>query len=195
MHALGFATGSDVACAVLFVAGLGGHRTSVNGRALDPTSIKGSVTEWNNRTYVLQQRWRRCNYAPNTTTSTTISLSPSPPHRYGANLHTPTLYIRYQTQLTQTHLARVWERQVLLCRRCDKRSHRSCCWQWHGGDCRRALETLVRTCSPPPNHVVGQKSPILLDIVYALPPFRQCAAASAQCGSSRLMVMPIRVQY
>ena len=46
-----FKQSSDVARAVLFVAGLGGYRASVNGRALDPTSIRASVTEWHNRTY------------------------------------------------------------------------------------------------------------------------------------------------
>jgi hypothetical protein len=51
VHALGFDRGSDVARAMLFVAGLGGYRATVNGRAIDPTSIRASVTEWHNRTF------------------------------------------------------------------------------------------------------------------------------------------------
>ena len=45
IHALGFRQGSDVARAMLFVSGLGGYRSCVNGRAIDPTSIRASVTE------------------------------------------------------------------------------------------------------------------------------------------------------
>ena len=37
--------------ATLFVAGLGGHRASVNGRPLDPAGVRGTVTEWSNRTF------------------------------------------------------------------------------------------------------------------------------------------------
>lgn len=48
---LGFTKSNDVAQATLFVAGLGGHRATVNGRPLDPTSVRGSVTEWSNRTF------------------------------------------------------------------------------------------------------------------------------------------------
>jgi hypothetical protein len=51
IRALGFTQSSDVAQATLFVAGLGGHRASVNSRPLDPTSVRGSVTEWSNRTF------------------------------------------------------------------------------------------------------------------------------------------------
>ena len=51
LHEVGFRAGSDVAQATLFVAGLGGHRATVNGRALDPTSVRASVTEWSNRTF------------------------------------------------------------------------------------------------------------------------------------------------
>lgn len=51
LHEVGFQAGSDVAQATLFVAGLGGHRTTVNGRPLDPTSVRASVTEWSNRTF------------------------------------------------------------------------------------------------------------------------------------------------
>jgi hypothetical protein len=51
VHALGFKQGSDVARAMLFVSGLGGYRASVNGRAVDPTSVRVSVTEWHNRTF------------------------------------------------------------------------------------------------------------------------------------------------
>lgn len=51
IHAIGFDRGSDVARAMLFVSGLGGYRVAVNGRAIDPTSIRASVTEWHNRTY------------------------------------------------------------------------------------------------------------------------------------------------
>ena len=51
LHALGFRKRSDVAEALLFVSGLGGHRAAVNGRPLDPTAVRGSVTEWSNRTF------------------------------------------------------------------------------------------------------------------------------------------------
>eukprot|EP01048_Picozoa_sp_COSAG05_P000108 COSAG05_NODE_3_length_51333_cov_129.132080_8_plen_659_part_00 len=51
VHTLGFKKGSDVVRAMLFVSGLGGYRASVNGRALDPTSIRASITEWHNRTF------------------------------------------------------------------------------------------------------------------------------------------------
>ena len=51
IHAMGFRQSGDVARAVLFVAGLGGYRASVNGRAIDPTSVRASVTEWHNRTF------------------------------------------------------------------------------------------------------------------------------------------------
>ena len=51
IHAIGFDRGSDVVRAMLFVSGLGGYRAAVNGRAIDPTSIRASVTEWHNRTY------------------------------------------------------------------------------------------------------------------------------------------------
>jgi hypothetical protein len=47
---LGISSSSDVGQATLFVAGLGGHRSTINGRALDPTSVRGTVTEWSNRT-------------------------------------------------------------------------------------------------------------------------------------------------
>jgi uncharacterized membrane protein YgcG len=47
----GFRSSRDVARAVLFVSGLGGYRASVNGRALDPTAVRASVTEWHNRTF------------------------------------------------------------------------------------------------------------------------------------------------
>lgn len=48
------------------------------------------------------------------------------------------------------------------------------------------------TYTPPPNHSVGQNSPILLDIVCALPLRRRCPAVSARCGPSRLNFMLIR---
>ncbi len=51
LRALGFAAAEDVAHAMLFVAGLGGHRASINGRPIDPTGIRGTVTEWTNRTF------------------------------------------------------------------------------------------------------------------------------------------------
>jgi hypothetical protein len=47
----GFKSPKDVARATLFVAGLGGFRASINGRPLDPTAVRASVTEWNNRTF------------------------------------------------------------------------------------------------------------------------------------------------
>ena len=50
-EAYGFRSSRDVARAVLFISGLGGYRASVNGRALDPTSVRASVTEWHNRTF------------------------------------------------------------------------------------------------------------------------------------------------
>ena len=40
-----------MAQATLFVAGLGGHRATINGRPLDPSSVRASVTEWSNRTF------------------------------------------------------------------------------------------------------------------------------------------------
>lgn len=46
----GFQSADDVAQATLFVSGLGGYRATINGRPLDPTSVRGSVTEWSNRT-------------------------------------------------------------------------------------------------------------------------------------------------
>ena len=48
---MGFREASDVAHATFFAAGLGGFRATLNGRALDPTAIRGSVTEWNHRTF------------------------------------------------------------------------------------------------------------------------------------------------
>ena len=48
---LGFQKPGDVSTALLFVAGLGGYRATVNGRAVDPTSVRASVTEWHNRTF------------------------------------------------------------------------------------------------------------------------------------------------
>jgi hypothetical protein len=51
LRALGFAAAADVAQATLFVAGLGGHRASVNGRPIDPAGSRGTVTEWTNRTF------------------------------------------------------------------------------------------------------------------------------------------------
>ena len=51
LHKAGFQRGSDIAQATLFVAGLGGHRATLNGRPLDPTSVRASVTEWSNRTF------------------------------------------------------------------------------------------------------------------------------------------------
>jgi hypothetical protein len=51
LHHLGFTRKSDVAEATLFVAGLGGYRAAINGRPLDPTAVRGSVTEWGNRTF------------------------------------------------------------------------------------------------------------------------------------------------
>lgn len=51
IRSLSFLMSGDVAEATLFVAGLGGFRPTVNGRALDPTSVRGSVTEWSNRTF------------------------------------------------------------------------------------------------------------------------------------------------
>ena len=47
----GFEKSGDVALATLFVAGLGGHRATINSRPLDPTSVRASVTEWSNRTF------------------------------------------------------------------------------------------------------------------------------------------------
>ena len=55
-----------------------------------------------------------------------------------------------------------------------------------------SLAAFGSASTPPPNHVVGQNSPILLDIVCALPLRRQCPAVSARCGSSRLNFMLIR---
>ena len=63
------------------------------------------------------------------------------------------------------------------------------------------LQHMARTWWPwqesqvallPPNHFVGQNSPILLDIVCALPLRRRCPAVSARCGPSRLNFMLIR---
>jgi hypothetical protein len=51
LHALGFVKSSDVVEATLFTSGLGGYRVTLNERALDPTSVRASVTEWNNRTF------------------------------------------------------------------------------------------------------------------------------------------------
>ena len=50
LRAFGFRGEREVVRAMLFVAGLGGHRAAINGRALDPTSVRASVTEWHNRT-------------------------------------------------------------------------------------------------------------------------------------------------
>ena len=50
LRGLGFARSSDVAEATLYTSGLGGYRATFNERPLDPTSVRGSVTEWNNRT-------------------------------------------------------------------------------------------------------------------------------------------------
>lgn len=46
-----FTSAETVAEAFLFVSGLGGHRVSINGRPVDPTAVRGSVTEWSNRTF------------------------------------------------------------------------------------------------------------------------------------------------
>lgn len=51
VHDAGFFRETDLTDATLFVAGLGGYRAAVNGRALDPTAMRGSVTEWGNRTF------------------------------------------------------------------------------------------------------------------------------------------------
>jgi hypothetical protein len=51
IHTMGFQQADDVAQATLFVAGLGGYRTTLNDRPLDPTAVRGSVTEWHNRTF------------------------------------------------------------------------------------------------------------------------------------------------
>lgn len=51
IHRMGILKAADVDSATLFVAGLGGYRATVNGRPLDPTAIRGSVTEWGNRTF------------------------------------------------------------------------------------------------------------------------------------------------
>jgi hypothetical protein len=48
---VGFTKSVDVVQATLFVAGLGGHRATMNSRPLDPTSVRASVTEWSNRTF------------------------------------------------------------------------------------------------------------------------------------------------
>ena len=51
IHDAGILRETDLVDATLFVAGLGGYRAAVNGRPLDPTAIRGSVTEWGNRTF------------------------------------------------------------------------------------------------------------------------------------------------
>lgn len=51
IRTFGFLKSADVAQAALFVAGLGGHRATINTRPLDPTSVRASVTEWSNRTF------------------------------------------------------------------------------------------------------------------------------------------------
>ena len=51
VHKFGFRQTDDVAQAIFFASGLGGYRATVNSRPLDSTCVRGSVTEWNNRTF------------------------------------------------------------------------------------------------------------------------------------------------
>ena len=51
VHNFGFKQRDDVAQAIFFASGLGGYRATVNSRPLDSTCVRGSVTEWSNRTF------------------------------------------------------------------------------------------------------------------------------------------------
>lgn len=51
LRSFGLNDSASIVHATLFVAGLGGHRASINGRPLDPAGVRGSVTEWSNRTF------------------------------------------------------------------------------------------------------------------------------------------------